>query len=1055
MPDPQIDWDKETSTTPPPSKGIIDWDKEISGEPEVSTKPQVTLAASHKPAAGSPPPPDIQPKMTVQHQQTDFRIPPPSAPPQQAAELDFGNNDPERPVGEISAVKHKGLAGLPNITGWVRDVGSDLAHGGTTTAPGRLMQTLDPGWHGTEAGEPQMVSDMMPSALVTTGPTHLASGLGTVLDAKDTHQIAQGINEMGRGAMAATALMGVANPGTFLPSVVGFGVTQAATTKALVGAGMDPEEAQALTTVVLAAAPGVKEKILPKLGEMISSNAGTLGKTAGYGTAIAETIRTKNPMWLLTGAPRAIKLATTGFDTLGKGISKVGETPLFPHELVPDQGVPKDAISRADSGRFMNLNREPLRPLVEVTGKTPKMPPGGTGTPGPSDMGSGPSAGPQVPSNGPKNPVVPGPADVTKPSTEPAVEDSLGNKLSDYEPGNLVDSRYTTENPGESYSISLADLQKQLSKATDPEEISQIQEAIKYNQQALDQIGNKPQESSNPIDTDVLKPNKPQEQPGFVEQTAKQQDWEEDFEKEHGRPPTDQEVDQWIDQSRGVKPKTGDTEEPVPSQQDEFNGMFDNWEQELAKAHMGDAEDAHLDLREQAAEKYSDELDRIIKKILNREGYSVGDLDDFEEKLPDGIGESEYEDYVEEAKDRLLDNHKDEFPDKGEGVDNWNDDAISHAEEIYESLKESGKLDQLISDKDIQAPHDLAIELGIEDPEVAVELWQKMHPETTPDDYIGYLNKFADDTAKYDAENPSEDLINSTLSKIPGGPEDLVDTSMTHKGFDFNQPPPEEDSIEEEAAGDKLKKDLPNLDLSNKEKLDDAISKLDGLLRSVPKGGPFNPEDVQPALESISGEPEPTEPPDEKDLIPIEHLRAILDEYDRQNGKNLQKPNPYREEDKADLVDARMGLDKDSEKNDAIKLAKSWVGMKPGYKAVFEKNGGGQFGNFWITPDDLEKGPGFSDTQPWGGAHDRIPEEPGGGPGAMRLPKDQRDLVDTLNKRGEETRAKFKASGTEPEAMTPKDMEELGFTPLGTLKEKPLIDSGVLKKSRKNPKKEK
>jgi len=191
---------------------------------------------------------------------------------------------------------------------WLEGVESDVRTGGTTTWPGRALHFL--GARGTESGAgggEHGVGEFIGGPVI--GPAVAAHGLATIPE-----DPVKGINETLRGvAQTAAPIVGATIPAA-IPSAVAYGGLGKGTEKVASALGADPDTAELAGNVTAFAAPGA----IPRTGRLLERYKEPIGKAAGYGTALYETARTKNPLWLLSGAGTRLATETTG--RLGRGM---------------------------------------------------------------------------------------------------------------------------------------------------------------------------------------------------------------------------------------------------------------------------------------------------------------------------------------------------------------------------------------------------------------------------------------------------------------------------------------------------------------------------------------------------------------------------------------------------------------------------------------------------------------------------------------------------------------------------------------------------------------
>lgn len=655
-----IDWGKETQepVKPKQSSGVvipeggIDWEKET----------QVSSQNAAEAASAAP------------------KMPEPSNPEGVWGDVNFDESSPwvqssAPPMGEIRG------RGVGPVTQAFEDLVGDVKHGTGLTMLGRGLQKI-PGWHGVEGEQPESVTEnplINPLGAMASGVPEVYTGVAHAMRPENNWKAtAQGVNEaIGGGFKAAAPLLigaGVGNPGTFLPTLTGFGAAQQGGTAGLIKkADMDPDEAEALVNVGLLAAPGAKEHA-PEVGDFLSRNSKPIGKAIGYGTALAETAHTKNPWWLLTGSPSATRMESKAVDALGKGLSYMGRKDLFPHEILPDGGKPGPAIGRASTGRMVNLSREPIRPLVEIPTEKPQA----------------------------------------KPAAKPPVR-SAAQPLTNTGKPDIITNMGDTGKPNEP-----------IPPVQGPAEIPESEKPYVEPQKA--------QHSDEDVQfaKEIAKGYLRRQDPKFGKELFLKQFSSEDREMASSaydaaaaeategskEPPIDEKGQQAI----------SDAEELISP-----NGGFRGETKGPNFYGQGGDEDAYLDRRGGAANKYPQELESIFRDVLRREGIDPG-LWGSDPTEYGKVGESEYGDYLEEAMDRLLENHKDEFPGggpeepplvdtqspkNGPQPQGGSGNASQSAKNIYD-MTPRRDLDQL-ADEYHNDPNLLADHLGIS-PKVADEL---------------------------------------------------------------------------------------------------------------------------------------------------------------------------------------------------------------------------------------------------------------------------------------------------------------------------------------------
>jgi hypothetical protein len=1000
----------------------IDWDQEgQQAKPPQAAKPKGIDWASEGVAAATP-----QPESSVAEE-----LPSPWGGSQSYA------------TGEIRSRR------FGPATSALEDFVGDVKHGTGVTMLGRGLQKI-PGWHGVEGEQPESVTEnplINPLGAVMTGVPEVYTGFSHASDPRNTLKAtAQGANESVGGAFkaAAPALVaaGVSGPGTFLPTLAGFGTAQTAGTKGLISAGMDPDEAEALVNMALIAAPGVKEHIGPA-GDFLSKHSRPLGRALGYGVAAAEMAHgtTPNPLWLLTASPAATRVEAHGVDALGKGLSYMGRKSLFPHEIIPGGGRPGPAISRADSGRMMNLNREPLRPLVDVNGgKKPatRTPVRATAMPASAQPSYAPGEDFKVtpkpqPSYGPQKPPQAEPPEAPPPvETQPKPKPNGGAGLAPETSGDLP-----LTNSGK------PDIIKDMGKneASGPD-TSKFEGDI-WESLAKDQMPPRPPTGDELVDwnTDSGAParnpsHSPEERLKELYDYFERNDLLDDR-AEYG---ISDFLDAYPDLTEGEAQKLSDMVEYGP----EVHG----------EGPSGGSEDSYLDRRDAAANKYPVELEKIFRDVLRENGVDPG----LWESEPKGIGESEYGDYLEEAMSRLLDNHKDEFPpeepplvDTGRGGPEPNKPSGEGSPWGGEELTpHPNEPDPLSGGPDLDTFLDLA-KGYLKDNGEGRGFGKDDFVGRFPEQYREIAGKAWDMNISGNDKAPLEDIEYPGKLEGPKSPDyydymakmhspqqlqDMFDRGIISQE-DWNEigkrlPPQQEGgALDEEIYKRKANTvydSLPRRDLdeladtyTDANALADALGispkvadKLFDMLQNHLIDIPKSPEEQQRILEGISDHPEGEQP---DSLIDIGTLRNMLRDESNSN-KGMQQwardasERPYdpdtegipqslieesseipeaprgpqeRKEDR-DLVDTmQRDLENQGKKSEAIQDIKGWVGNKPGYKKTFEKQGGAlSKGETLVKPEDLVEGPGFAEDQPWGGTFDKSADQPGGGPGAMK-----------------------------------------------------------------------
>ncbi len=193
---------------------------------------------------------------------------------------------------------------------WLEDLKGDIKYGTGATAPGRLLHKM--GARGIYGGVSEPVGDFIGGPLI--GPAKVAHGIGTI----PSHPV-RGLNETIEGAaQTAAPIFGATVPGA-IPAAVAYGAIGKGTSKIAEGFGADPETAELIGSAASIAAPGA----IPRIGRLVERNAGPIGRGVGVGTGIYEAARTKNPLWLLTGTPRATAMASDVAGRVGRGMQRM------------------------------------------------------------------------------------------------------------------------------------------------------------------------------------------------------------------------------------------------------------------------------------------------------------------------------------------------------------------------------------------------------------------------------------------------------------------------------------------------------------------------------------------------------------------------------------------------------------------------------------------------------------------------------------------------------------------------------------------------------------
>lgn len=223
---------------------------------------------------------------------------------------------------------------------WLSDVEDDIRHGGTKTLPGRVLHKM--GAPGLEEGSQSQVGDIMGGPLI--GVPEIAHGLVESGASSNPDVRTRDLNEIIHGVGHALTPLAETQP-ELIPTLASYGPVGYGARKVAEFAGASPDQAELASNLIMAGSGHGLEKT----GDFLQRNAEPLGKAAGYGAAIAETAKTKNPLWLFTGAPHATKLAGDLIDTSGNVLSKIGgtmkpsvENPFGASEQTPvDQMPPK------------------------------------------------------------------------------------------------------------------------------------------------------------------------------------------------------------------------------------------------------------------------------------------------------------------------------------------------------------------------------------------------------------------------------------------------------------------------------------------------------------------------------------------------------------------------------------------------------------------------------------------------------------------------------------------------------------------------------------------
>lgn len=266
--------------------------------------------------------------MPVKPGQIDWNgIPDASAPP--TGNTNGGINWDEIPdVSKSATIQSRQGNSVEN---WLEDAQDDIRHGGEKTLPGRILYKM--GATGTEQGSQAGAGGIIGGPLVgpleaAHGAMETAAGSVTPNSEREIH----GANELVRG-IGHTAEPLMALSPELLPSLVSYGGIGKAAQAGASELGADPDEAELIGTGAGLAAGPAKAGLEP-VGNFLQRNSSNIGDTASTLGGIAESIRSKNPYWLMTGHPKVGKLVGAAVDLTGRAASKVGSTPFLPHELI-------------------------------------------------------------------------------------------------------------------------------------------------------------------------------------------------------------------------------------------------------------------------------------------------------------------------------------------------------------------------------------------------------------------------------------------------------------------------------------------------------------------------------------------------------------------------------------------------------------------------------------------------------------------------------------------------------------------------------------------------